>query len=114
MGALHSLGIDVKVWPMPVEVPRPVRFNLDESHAHTMAKLPRRNGRLSGNDLVERGTSLIRLTDSLQVSVMSAVFAIVCRMTLIQIEPNRPRHFDGHGPHFHIDAEGMQRAHEFE
>ena len=33
MGALHSLGIDVKVWPMPVEVPRPVRFNLDESHA---------------------------------------------------------------------------------
>jgi hypothetical protein len=33
MGALHSLGIDVKVWPMPVEVLRPVRFNLDESHA---------------------------------------------------------------------------------
>jgi uncharacterized protein DUF5996 len=33
MGALHSLGIDVKVWPMPVEVPRPVRFNLDEEHA---------------------------------------------------------------------------------
>jgi len=33
MGALHSLGIDVKVWPMPVEVPRPVRFTLDESHA---------------------------------------------------------------------------------
>ena len=33
MGALHSLGIDVKVWPMPVEVPRPVRFNLDEDHA---------------------------------------------------------------------------------
>jgi Family of unknown function (DUF5996) len=33
IGALHSLGVDVKVWPMPVEVPRPVRFNLDESHA---------------------------------------------------------------------------------
>jgi hypothetical protein len=33
MSALHSLGIDVKVWPMPVEVPRPVRFNLDESHS---------------------------------------------------------------------------------
>jgi hypothetical protein len=32
MGALHSLGIDVKVWAMPVEVPRPVRFTLDESH----------------------------------------------------------------------------------
>src|SRR6266478_2591563 len=33
MDTLHSLGIDVKVWPMPVEVPRPVGFNLDESHA---------------------------------------------------------------------------------
>ena len=33
MDALHSLGIDVKVWDMPVEVPRPVRFTLDESHA---------------------------------------------------------------------------------
>src|ERR1700726_1655148 len=33
MGALHSLDIDVRVWPMPVEVPRPVRFNLDKTHA---------------------------------------------------------------------------------
>ena len=33
MSAVDSLGIDVKVWPMPVEVPRPVRFNLDQSHA---------------------------------------------------------------------------------
>jgi len=33
MGALRSLGIDVKVWTMPVEVPRPVRFTLDEAHA---------------------------------------------------------------------------------
>jgi len=33
MAALHSLKIDVKVWPMPVEVPRPVRFTLDEGHA---------------------------------------------------------------------------------
>ncbi|HXM96749.1 MAG TPA: DUF5996 family protein [Candidatus Dormibacteraeota bacterium] len=33
MGALNALGIHVKVWSMPVEVPRPVRFNLDESHA---------------------------------------------------------------------------------
>jgi Family of unknown function (DUF5996) len=33
MSALHSLGIDVKVWTMPVEVPRPVRFNLDEAHS---------------------------------------------------------------------------------
>jgi hypothetical protein len=32
MSALASLGIQVKVWTMPVEVPRPVRFNLDEGH----------------------------------------------------------------------------------
>src|SRR5260370_35228785 len=29
MGALHSRGIDVKVWPVPVEVPRPVRCKLE-------------------------------------------------------------------------------------
>ena len=33
MHALHSLGVNAKVWTMPVEVPRPVRFNLDQSHA---------------------------------------------------------------------------------
>jgi hypothetical protein len=33
MSALHSLGIDAKVWTMPVEVPRPLRFNLDEAHS---------------------------------------------------------------------------------
>ena len=33
MEALQSLGIYVKVWDMPVEVPRPVRFEIDESHA---------------------------------------------------------------------------------
>ncbi len=33
MEALHSLGIDVKVWDMPVEVPNPVRFDLDKNHA---------------------------------------------------------------------------------
>ena len=32
MDALHSLGIAVKVWPMPVEVPSPVRFTQDEGH----------------------------------------------------------------------------------
>ncbi len=32
MGALASLRVQVKVWPMPVEVPRPVRFTLDEGH----------------------------------------------------------------------------------
>lgn len=33
MGALRSLGIHVKVWDMPVEIPRPVRFQLDEGHS---------------------------------------------------------------------------------
>jgi hypothetical protein len=33
MDALHSLHIHVKVWDMPVEVPRPVRFKLDEAHS---------------------------------------------------------------------------------
>lgn len=33
MDALNSLGINADVWSMPVEVPRPVRFNLDKSHA---------------------------------------------------------------------------------
>jgi Family of unknown function (DUF5996) len=33
LGALKSLGINVKIWGMPVEVPRPVQFKLDELHA---------------------------------------------------------------------------------
>lgn len=33
MAALHSLGVDVKIWPMPVEVPNPIRFDLDKTHA---------------------------------------------------------------------------------
>jgi Family of unknown function (DUF5996) len=32
MGALRSLGIDAKIWEMPVEVPRPIRFTFDENH----------------------------------------------------------------------------------
>jgi len=31
--ALASLGIHANVWTMPVEVPRPVRFTLDQTHA---------------------------------------------------------------------------------
>lgn len=42
MNALHSMGIDVKVWSMPVEVPRPVRFNLDEAHCAYDAEYARR------------------------------------------------------------------------
>jgi len=33
MSALKSLGIDVKIWSMPVEVANPVRFELDTEHA---------------------------------------------------------------------------------
>jgi hypothetical protein len=30
---LRSLGIEVKLWPMPVEVPNPIRFDQDRLHA---------------------------------------------------------------------------------
>lgn len=33
MDTLHSLGIDVKIWPMPVEIPNPIRFDEDEIHS---------------------------------------------------------------------------------
>jgi hypothetical protein len=33
MAALKSLGIEVKVWPIPVEVPNPVPFETDTQHA---------------------------------------------------------------------------------
>ena len=33
MAALRSLGIDVKIWTMPSEVPNPVRFEQDTQHA---------------------------------------------------------------------------------
>ncbi|MDP9337275.1 MAG: DUF5996 family protein [Acidobacteriota bacterium] len=42
MAALSSLGIEVKVWSMPVEVPRPVRFNLDEAHKSYEAEYAQR------------------------------------------------------------------------
>ena len=32
MGALHEVGIDVKIWPMPVEIPNPIRFDQDRTH----------------------------------------------------------------------------------
>jgi hypothetical protein len=31
--ALASLGIRVKIWPMPVEIQNPIRFDLDRTHA---------------------------------------------------------------------------------
>jgi hypothetical protein len=33
MGGLRELGIPVKIWPMPVEIPDPIRFDLDRTHA---------------------------------------------------------------------------------
>jgi len=32
MDALHGLGIDVRIWPMPVEIPNPIRFDEDQIH----------------------------------------------------------------------------------
>jgi hypothetical protein len=33
MASLHSLGVDVKIWPVPVEIPNPIRFDKDRIHA---------------------------------------------------------------------------------
>lgn len=33
MAALAALGIDVKIWPVPVEVPNPIPFEQDTQHA---------------------------------------------------------------------------------
>jgi hypothetical protein len=33
MALLASLGIHVKIWPMPVEIPDPIRFDQDRAHA---------------------------------------------------------------------------------
>ena len=33
MAALRSLGIEVRIWPMPAEIPEPIRFDRDEQHA---------------------------------------------------------------------------------
>ncbi len=33
MGLLRTLGIAVKIWPMPVEVANPIRFDQDRTHA---------------------------------------------------------------------------------
>jgi len=33
MQMLHELGVEVKIWTMPVEVPNPTRFELDTAHA---------------------------------------------------------------------------------
>ena len=32
MATLKAMGLPVKIWPMPVEIPAPVRFDKDEAH----------------------------------------------------------------------------------
>ena len=44
-GTLRELGIDVRIWPMPVEVPDPIRFE-DDTHASLVRS--RRRARASG------------------------------------------------------------------
>jgi len=33
MAALHSMGIAVKIWTMPAEIPNPIPFDEDRTHA---------------------------------------------------------------------------------
>jgi hypothetical protein len=33
MAGLRSLGLDVRIWPVPVEIENPIRFTQDETHA---------------------------------------------------------------------------------
>jgi len=33
MSTLRGLGLNVKIWPMPVEIPNPIRFDQDQVHA---------------------------------------------------------------------------------
>jgi hypothetical protein len=33
LGTLAGLGIDAKIWPVPVEIPNPIRFDRDTRHA---------------------------------------------------------------------------------
>jgi Family of unknown function (DUF5996) len=46
MAALRSLGIEVKIWPMPVEIPNPIRFDRDHEHASYDAEYAQRFWRI--------------------------------------------------------------------
>lgn len=46
MAALRSLGIEVKIWPMPVEIPNPIRFDQDHEHASYDAEYAERFWRI--------------------------------------------------------------------
>jgi len=41
MDALHRLGVDARIWPMPVEVPGPIRFDRDDVHRSSDPKAAR-------------------------------------------------------------------------
>jgi hypothetical protein len=42
MAGLHDLGLDVKIWPVPVEIPNPIRFDKDHTHASYNAEYANR------------------------------------------------------------------------
>ena len=45
---LRSLGIEVKIWNMPVEIPNPIRFDQDrDSLACTIRNMPKHSGEFS-------------------------------------------------------------------
>jgi hypothetical protein len=46
MGALASLGIEVKIWKMPVEIPDPIPFDKDTQHASYDAEYANRFWRI--------------------------------------------------------------------
>lgn len=46
MGMMRSLGIQTKIWPMPVEVPDPIRFDQDRTHASYDAQYAHRFWRI--------------------------------------------------------------------
>ncbi len=49
MAALASLGIDVKIWKMPVEIPNPIPFDQDTEHASYDAEYANRFWRVLVN-----------------------------------------------------------------
>ena len=51
--ALQALGVEAKIWPMPVEVASPIRFDLDHQHASY------------DRDAVERFHTILRRVDAL-------------------------------------------------
>jgi Family of unknown function (DUF5996) len=53
MGALRALGVEAKIWPMPVEVAAPVRFDLDTAE------------RAYDRDAVERFHAVLMRVDAL-------------------------------------------------